>query len=310
MSKSLKKVTLKDLKKTFGTKFFSSNFIGIFKKKKLEYTQVNKDINSKIIKDCINIILKDKKKIDSKKRKKIWMDGWNQNYIDYRKNPKNLKLLTPHFIKSNFPKRFLKKFIIPKSKNFEYSLFELFREDLFQKYFIKYENIYEFGCGTGINLLALKKKFSNKSIFGSDFVKSSGKIIDLINKTFRYNIKFDIFDVKKPNRKYKFKPNSLVFTTGVIEQVGNDYKKFINFLLEKKPDMVINMEPFKEIYNLNNKMDLLSYFFIKKRGYAKNFLNYLKLLESKKKIKIMKIKRTYFGSVLMDSYNYVVWKIL
>ncbi len=310
MSKSLKKVTLKDLNNTFGTKFFSSSFIKIFKKKKLEYVPVNKEINSRIIKDCINIILKDKKKINSQKRKKIWMDGWNQNYINYKKNPKNLNFLTPHFIKSNFPKRFLKKFIIPKSKNFEYSLFELFREDLFQKYFTKYENIYEFGCGTGINLLALKKKFSNKSIFGSDFVKSSGKIIDLINKTFRYNIKFDLFDVKKPNRKYNVKPNSLVFTTGVIEQVGNDYKKFINFLLEKKPDLVINMEPFKEIYNLNNKMDLLSYFFIKKRGYAKNFLNYLKMLESKKKIKIIKIKRTYFGSVLMDSYNYVVWKIL
>ena len=310
MNKSLKKVTLKDLKKTFGTKSFSSNFIKIFKKKKLEYTQVNEKINSSIIKDCIDIILKDKKKINSQKRKKIWMSGWNQNYIDYKKNPKNLNSLTPHFIKSNFPKRFLKKFIIPKSKNFEYSLFELFREDLFQKYFTKYENIHEFGCGTGINLLALKKKFPNKSIFGSDFVKSSGKIIDLINKTFRYNIKFELFDVKKPNKKYNIKNNSLVFTTGVIEQVTDDYKKFINFLLEKKPDIVINMEPFKEIYNLNNKMDLLSYIFIKKRGYAKNFLNYLKFLESKKKIKIIKIKRTYFGSVLMDSYNYVVWKIL
>ena len=98
MNKSLKKVTLKDLKKTFGTKSFSPNFIKIFKKKKLEYTQVNEKINSSIIKDCIDIILKDKKKINSQKRKKIWMSGWNQNYIDYKKNPKNLNSLTPHFI--------------------------------------------------------------------------------------------------------------------------------------------------------------------------------------------------------------------
>ena len=70
------------------------------------------------------------------------------------------------------------------------------------------------------------------------------------------------------------------------------------------------MEPYKEVFDLKNHMDLLSYAFIEKRRYANNFLPYLKELEKKKKIKIVKVKRTYFGGIMMESYNYIVWKVI
>ena len=54
----------------------------------------------------------------------------------------------------------------------------------------------------------------------------------------------------------------------------------------------------------------MSYIFIKKRKYAEGFLPYLKNLEKKKIIKIQEIRRTYFGGSMMESYNYIIWKVL
>ena len=48
--------------------------------------------------------------------------------------------------------------------------------------------------------------------------------------------------------------------------------------------------------------------FIEKRKYANNYLAYLEKLEKEKKIKILEIKRTFFGGIMMESYNYIVWK--
>lgn len=306
-----KKVTLDDLAISFGTKKknFSKKFLEIFKKSDLRYNNIEHKKENALIKFLIKKILNDKKKIGSKKRKLVWEKGWNENFIKFKKNPKNLKTLHPLYIKRS-PLRFLKKFIIPKSKFFEYNYFQLLRQNLFDKYFYNYKNLYEFGSGTGLTSLSLAQNFPDKKIFASDFVKSSIKIIKIIAKYYGKNINAEIFDIKKPNHKYVINKDSLVFTFGAIEQVSHDYKKFVNFLLKKRPKLVINMEPFKEEYNLKNYMDLLSYTFIEKRKYAANFLPYLKTLEKKKKIKIIEIKRTYFGGTMMESYNYIVWKVI
>ena len=307
-----KKVTLNDLEISFGVKKknFSNKFIKIFKKSDFRYDEINKEKEIFLIKSLVEKIINDRKEIGSKKRKIVWENGWNENYKQFKKNPKNLKSLHPLYIKKGSPLRFMKKFIKPKNKFFEYNYFQLLRQSLFDEYFKKYKYLYEFGSGTGLTSLSLAQYFPHKKIFATDFVDSSIKIIKIIAKYYNKNIKAEVFNIKKPNYKYKINSNSLVFTFGAIEQVSNDYKNFVKFLIKKKPGLIINMEPFKEEYNLKNYMDLLSYTFIEKRKYAQNFLPYLKELEKRKKIKIIKIKRTYFGGSMMESYNYIVWKII
>ena len=306
-----KKVSLKELKKSFGLKKhgFSKKFLEIYNRSDLRYITPNKTKLKKIIDDIAFQIINDKKKIDSKNRKYVWYKGWNENYEKFKKNPKNLLNLQPLYIKRS-PLRFMKKFILPKNKYFEYNYFQLLRQNLFDTHFYKYQNFYEFGCGTGLTALALANNFPKKNIYATDFVKSSIKIVKLISKFYNKKINTQIFDIKKPNHKYEIKKNSLVFTFGAIEQVTKDYKNFVKFLIKKKPDLGINMEPFKEEYDLSNYMDLMSYIFIKKRKYAEGFLPYLKNLEKKKIIKIQEIRRTYFGGSMMESYNYIIWKVL
>jgi hypothetical protein len=46
------------------------------------------------------------------------------------------------------------------------------------------------------------------------------------------------------------------------------------------------------------------------RGYLTGFIKFLRDLEKKNIIKILNIKRLYFGSYYQEVYNYIVWKIV
>ena len=87
-----KKVSLKELKKSFGLKKhgFSKKFLEIYNRSDLRYITPNKTKLKKIIDDIAFQIINDKKKIDSKNRKYVWYKGWNENYEKFKKNPKNL----------------------------------------------------------------------------------------------------------------------------------------------------------------------------------------------------------------------------
>lgn len=307
-----KKVTLNHFAKSFGIKKnkFSKNFLNIYKKCNFKYRELKNHEEQELIKFIINKITIDKRKTGSKTRKIVWQNGWNENYKLFLKNPKKLNALLPQYNNDNIYLRFFGKFIIPQNKNFEHNYFRLLQQHLFDKYFKKYDNYYEFGSGTGLTALSLANNFPRKNVFASDFVKSSINIIKTIARYYNKKITTHLFDIKKPNFKYEIKDKSLIFTLGVIEQVKDDYKNFINFILKKKPNLVINMEPYKEKFDLKNHMDLLSYMFIEKRKYANNYLAYLEKLEKEKKIKILEIKRTFFGGIMMESYNYIVWKVI
>ena len=308
----IKKVTLNNLEKSFGIKKnnFSNKFLQIYKTSNFKYRELTNNEEQKLIKFLIEKIINDKKVTGSKKGTIVWHKGWNENLERFKKNPKNLKSLLPIYNNDNIYLRFFNKFIIPKDNLFEHNYYRLLQQHLFDTYFEKYNNFYEFGSGTGLTALSLANNFPEKTVFATDFVKSSIQLIKTIAKHYNKKIYSEIFDIKKPNYNYEIKDKSLIFTLGAIEQVKDDYKDFIDYILKKKPKLVINMEPYKEVFDLKNHMDLLSYAFIEKRRYANNFLPYLKELEKKKKIKIVKVKRTYFGGIMMESYNYIVWKVI
>ena len=55
------------------------------------------------------------------------------------------------------------------------------------------------------------------------------------------------FDFFNPNYDIDIPKNSAIFTCNSLEQIGENYKEFINFLLEKKPSLCINFEPMSEL---------------------------------------------------------------
>ena len=93
-----------------------------------------------------------------------------------------------------------------------------------------------------------------------------------------------------------------------LEQTGEEFEKFLDFLVQAKPNLVIHIEPIEELLDENNLLDLLSIKYFRKRHYLKGLLSYLRMLESRKSISILESRRTFVGSFFIDGYSLIVWK--
>tara|TARA_Y100000022_G_scaffold60427_1_gene51850 strand:- start:28 stop:969 length:942 start_codon:yes stop_codon:yes gene_type:complete len=245
-----------------------------------------------------------------KLKKKTWNKGWKENYSEYKKT-KNKKKLIPKFVRSKLPIRINGDFILPSSNSFETDLYTFCLEIVLKKY-LKHpiKNLYEFGCGSCHNLIKIKKLYPKLNLYGSDWSIWSTKIINEINKNnINYNIKSFKFDMFNPDTTLKIQNNSAVLTVGALEQLGKNFKKFINFLIKKKTKICLHFETINEFYNNSTMSDRLTLEYLKKRNYLENFYTYLLYLEEKKIIKILN-KRRVFGSQYHEGYSLLVYKIL
>jgi len=187
-------------------------------------------------------------------------------------------------------------------------LFVNFRAWLFEKYLKNYDNIYDFGTGSGYNIVPMAKMFPEKHLYGMDFVPSSPELINRLAKAYGWKMEGILFNMRKPDYSLRIKPGSCVFTSGTLEQVASDFEPFLEYLLKQPFDLCINIEPTVEVYDENNLVDYLAVKFHRKRGYTEGYLPRLRELESRGKIEILKVKRLFFGSLFMEGFTYMVWK--
>ncbi len=142
-----------------------------------------------------------------------------------------------------------------------------------------------------------------------DWTKASQNIIKEINKLDENNkITGYNFNFFEPDYQINIPESSTVFTCNALEQVGENYKEFINFILDKKPDLCINFEPMPEFLDRNNLIDYLCIKYMEKRKYLKGYLAYLQQLEKENKIEIIYTKRLLGGSYFIEGYPVVIWK--
>ena len=307
----IKKVTVKDFAKHFAAdnKDFGENLLSMINDIDFNYKELSKEEHDNIILEILKKIDEDNQKIASDGRQEIWEKGWNENYNNFVNNNYNIDSLIPKFIRPNQLIRLNRRFINPSNKFFEYDFFRVFRHWLFKKYFSEFDNIYEFGCGTGMNLVELSNIYPNKNLYGSDFVSSSVKLVNKISQVYELNLKSFQFDMINPNYDFKIDSNSIVYTIGALEQLGSQTESMLEYLLNNKPKLIIHIEPTVELYDKNNLIDYLAIKFHKKRGYTEGYLPKLKRLEREGTIKIIKIKRLEFGSLYMEGYTLYIWKI-
>lgn len=260
------------------------------------------------------LLIKTLKKIDYSElsvagphRKSDWEDGWKENLDDFIKSGFDLKSLVPKYHNKNLPVRLNRDFILPVSPDFVASVTHVFRSWLFQKYFQDIDSIYEFGCGTAHNLAYLASLYPQKKLYGFDWASSSQQIIQLLEKHFGYKIKGYNFDFFDPDRNIHIENTSAVFTFGALEQIGSEYNKYLEFILERSPAICINVEGLNELYDSTHLLDYLALKFHTKRNYLNSYLTQLRSLESQGKIEIIKVHHQQFG-FYDDPHSYVVWK--
>jgi len=291
-----------------GEKLYN-NFVSFFDNLNLNYEILDK----KEFEDSLLVIIKkiesDTQKIGAPERTAAWFNGWKENLDDFN-NTQDLSSIVPKFIRPNFIVRYKQKLIKPENPNFERDVAILIQKYVFIKYAKDCDNIYEFGCGSSFNLVTLANQFPEKNIYGTDFVESAVDLVNNIAKKKSFNMKGYLFDMLNPDLTFRIKNNSCIFTFGAIEQLASNFGKFLSYLLDNKPKICFHIEPTIELYDETNLLDYLAMKFHRKRGYSEGLLPKLQQLENEGKIKILNVRRLMFGSIFMEGYNLIVWKII
>jgi hypothetical protein len=251
--------------------------------------------------------MSDKKK-SGPEYQNIWEKGWQEN-LDLFKSSGNISDLIPKFVRKSEFVRFQGSWISPEDPNFETNFVELLREVIFRKFFSNSPAIWEVGSGTGLNLVHLSRIFPEKDLVGCDWTNSSIDIISELNKHLGLNIKGHLFDLFSPNLELirSINSDSGLLTIGTLEQSGENFHAFLDFVLASPFKTVVHLETNYELYDKSCLFDYLAVRYIEKRNWLKGYFAALRELEHDGKIKIIDERKT-FGSFFHDGYTYTVWE--
>jgi len=305
---------------TVGVKEFSQHFgcdeteiadktKEVIQKYDFSYKKCTQEETGKIIHEVQDKIKNDIQEIGSPIRTDIWTKGWGENLTAFNENNSE-DAFTPKFIRPSEVMRLNGHFIKPNDFNFERNFSYVMRSYVCENYLIPYKNIHEFGCGSGFHLIPITRRFPDKNIYGSDFVQTAVDLINNVAKHYDYNLSASLFNFIEPDFDYNIPESSVVCTFGAIEQIASKYNKFLDFLLEKKPELCIHIEPAVEMYDEKNLVDSLAIKFHRKRGYSEGLISKLEDMDKSGKIKLLKVKRLNFGGLMFEGFTLIVWKSL
>jgi hypothetical protein len=141
-----------------------------------------------------------------------------------------------------------------------------------------------------------------------DWATSSQKILNSIaERGIEPKLQGRHFDFYNPDKKLKIIPNSALYTVAALEQIGDSYELFIQFVLDRKPAIVVHFEPIDELMDPDNLHDQLSVMYSRKRNYLKGFLPRLEELEREGRLTILRKQRVESGSFFIEGHSLIVW---
>ena len=304
-SKDLFKI---DFQEAFEVDDLPAECLDIIAKKNFRYTSIQGAERDALILEVLRKLETDTQVVGAPERTGVWEEGWAENLRMFKESGYKREALTPKFIRPTKTIRWKQDYVTPEDPMFELSFFEVLRAWLFKTYLAEVDVVYEFGCGTGFNLLALAELFPEKELHGLDFVNPPKDIVNIMASEYNLNMQGHVFDMRKPDKNLSLKANSAVVHLGTVEQLASDIEPFLEYVLDQKPAICVAMEPTIELYDESNLIDYLAASFHRKRGYTEGYLPRLRELEAQKKIEILKVKRTYFGSFFMEGFSVMVWR--
>jgi len=296
------RISCEEFERATGEKIFplAQDFL---EKNNLEYNDLTTDETERVLSE-IQRVLSSPLKLSGESRLPEWEAGWSQN-LTSEVTPGSL---IPGYMNKHPIMRWGGKFISAVSPNLEYLILSLLQLHLFEKWLANRSDIFEFGCGTGHNLLRARMANPTASLTGLDWTKASQEIIGRMNDSGVLLCKGRNFDFFKPDYSIDFPKGSAVYTFAALEQVGKNHKAFVKFLLDKEVDICLSIEPITELLDSSVEMEKLCIDYCQKRNYLDGYMTHLQELESSGQVEILEAKRNYIGSMFIEGYMQVVWR--
>ena len=268
----------------------------------INYNELDSEQYKEYYELCLGVLNK-KLEID-------WQDDWFSVLQNLETNNENVKLIIrPKWFRESAFVNIQNCLSLTKTPYVDWEYQLITRQMLFYTHLKDIENICEFGSGSGTNFYLINEILQNKSFILSDISVTSLKIIEeLKRKLNRNNLTHSNIDIEQ-DIDLQLPDNTAVITTSVLEQIGDNYKNFINFILKEKPQIVINIEPIVELLDSKGKFDNVMNLYCEKRKYLIGYLTELEKLERQKRIKIVMKKRTMVSGTFIEN-SVLIWKVL
>jgi len=238
----------------------------------------------------------------------IWRDAWEEQLEKFEQSNYDLKALNPKFVAESAVLRWQGAFIQGITAQFELVLVQILRDWLFRTYLSDIDHLYEFGSGSAFNVAAYAGLFPRTPITALDWAPAAIRIAELLRERHDMKIVGRKFDFFAPDRELKLGPNCGVLTMCALEQTGERFGSFLEYLLESPPRRVVHVEPTVELYDATQPHDRLAIQYHTQRKYLKGLLPALQRLESEKKLRLVLQRRLKFGSRFHECFTIIVWE--
>ncbi len=138
-------------------------------------------------------------------------------------------------------------YAIPRNSSFEHWWFRVYRQWIFKKFIGPSRRFLEFGCGSGFNLATIGRIRPELELVGLDWAQPAVDLVNQVATDHELKLKGRRFDYFNLDKSVDIGPGATVGTFCSLEQTGERYKPFFDWIMRSKPDLVISMEPAIEI---------------------------------------------------------------
>lgn len=242
-------------------------------------------------------------------RRGDWERGWSENLAEYQSSG-NVEALVPKYVKPDQLIRLNGDWVHPCDAHFGRTYLGIFRAWLVHKYLAAAPAIYEFGCGPGSHLAYMAQALPGTRLFGLDWAEASVRIIDEMRRTQGWPIHGLQFDFFHPNQDLLLEDGAAVLTFGALEQVGDRFEPFLEWVLARRPAICVHVEGVEELYDDDSLFDWMALSYHRHRGYLSGFLTRLRALEAEGRIAVDVAHRHRMGGGHDDTYSTIVWRPL
>lgn len=165
--------------------------------------------------------------------------------------------------------------------------------------------VHEFGSGSGLNLLAISSTVPGLPLVGYEWTESGVELADMIGRLSGRPVSGRHFDMLNPDESVDLEGQA-VLTCLSIEQLGDRHQAFLDFLIRKKPALVVHLEP-DTTTAVGSVYLELAHLYMKMRGYTLTLTQTLRRLEAEGRLTIEFCRRLPWISNF-NNWACTIWK--
>jgi SAM-dependent methyltransferase len=233
--------------------------------------------------------------------------GWGENLERCREDGISVTALQPGYVKPLAVMRWGRCLVEPERPYLVHELTALTLDHVFRRHFGPLRHVYEAGCGTGRHLRALAERFPDKELIGLDWTEASVRLLALLAAHEERSITGIQFDMLSPPPAVHLEPGAGVFTVHALEQLGDGFRPFLEWLLRERPALVVHHEPIVEFYDPDVELDHLAIAYHHRRAWLSGYWPALAGLAAEGRIEILVARRLLYGDAYTEG-SLIVWR--